>query len=238
MRARSRSIRTRFGAAPWSISTPTFVPPTGVLAGDNLLFDGSVTASTLMIHNAAYVWNFGDGTTGTGPGVYHQYATGGNYQVTLSVTDRGGNTATVTKTVTVLGPNGQPVPSPAPGGGTSSGSSLKVHLQLLPQSLQSVLRSGISVRVTSNRAANGIATVWITRASAKKAHIKVGRSPSVRIGIGTVSSIRNGTVKLRLHLAPAMAKKLSHLHHVAMTVRLALVGSGSQRLATAAAGRY
>ena len=113
-----------------------------------------------------------------------------------------------------------------------------MHLQLLPQSLKSVLQSGIKLRVTSNKAANGIATVWITRISAKKAHIKTGKGAAVRIGIGTVSSITNGTVTLRLHLSPAMAKKLAHLHHVAMTVRLALVGSGSQRLSIVAAGRY
>ena len=95
---------------------------------------------------------------------------------------------------------------------------------MLPQSLKSVLKNGIAVRVTSNKAANGIATVWITRTSAKKAHIKAGQGAAVRIGLGTVSSITNGTVTLRLHLSPAMAKKLAHLHHVAMTVRLALVG--------------
>ena len=105
------------------------------------------------------------------------------------------------------------------GFGISAG--LQVRLQLLPQSLKAVLRTGISVRVTSNAPANGIATVSITRASAKKAHIQVGQGPSVRIGLGTVSSVKNGTVTLRLYLSKGMAKKLSRLHHVAMTVRLA-----------------
>ena len=109
---------------------------------------------------------------------------------------------------------------------------------MLPQSLKSVLRKGIAVRVSSNKAANGIATVWVTRASAKKAHIKVGRSGAVRIGLGTVSSITNGTVTLRLHLSPATAKRLAHLRHVAITVRLSLVAPGNQRLSIVAAGRY
>jgi len=113
-----------------------------------------------------------------------------------------------------------------------------VRLQLLPQSLKTVLRNGILVRVTSNRPANGIATVSITRVSAKKAGIKIGRGPSVRIGLGTLSSIKNGTVTLRLHLSKAMAKKLSKLHHVAMTIRLQLVAPGNQRFAIDAAGRY
>ncbi|HTT29165.1 MAG TPA: PKD domain-containing protein, partial [Solirubrobacteraceae bacterium] len=204
-------------------------------------FDGSVTASTLMVHNGAYQWNFGDGTGGTGPSVYHQYSNPGNYQVKLTVTDRGGNTASITQTIQVLGSNGQPLPPPtSSGSGSGSGSSpgLLARLQLLPQSLKAVLRNGISVRVTSNQPANGIATVWITRGSAKKAHIQVGKSPTVRIGLGTVSSVKNGTVTLRLYLSKSLAKKLSHLHHVAMTIRLSLVAPGNKRLAIVAAGKY
>jgi hypothetical protein len=113
-----------------------------------------------------------------------------------------------------------------------------VHIQLLPQSLKAVLRNGILVRVSSNKAANGIATVTITRRAARKAGIKVGRAGYVRIGLGTVNSITNGTVTLRLHLSPVMAKKLSHLHHVAMTIRLALVSSANDHFAVDAAGKY
>jgi PKD domain len=231
---------TALPCTDWVDLTPAFVVPGPVWGGDNVLFDGSVTASTLMIHNGNYSWSFGDGTTASGPSVYHQYAKGGKYNVTLTVRDRGGNTASITQTVTVLGDNGQPVPSDSTPvtPGTPGVGALKVHLQLLPQSLKSVLHRGIAVRVSSNHPANGIATVWLTRAAARRAHIKTGKGPSVRIGIGTVSSITNGTVTLRLHLSRAMIKKLHHVRHVTMTVRLALVGSGTQRLSIVAAGRY
>lgn len=263
---------TYFGCAPNVLLSPNFVVPSAAQTGDVVMFDGSTSASTLMVAHSSYRWDFGDGTPPTyGPSVVHSYKAGGTYNVTLSITDRGNNSATLTQTIQVLGSTGQQVP-PAPpvtapnagtgspgsgtgssGGGTGSsgtGSSggasgsptasatLKVHVQLLPQSLKAVLRNGIAVRVSSNKAANGIATVTITRAAAKKAHIKVGKSPLVRIGLGTVSSIKNGTMTLHLHLSGATAKNLSHLKHVAMTVRLALVAPGNQRLAVVAAGRY
>jgi hypothetical protein len=226
--------------SPWVNLAPTFVVPGPVLPGDNVTFDGSVTNSTLMIHNGDYQWDFGDGSSASGPSVYHPYANPGNYKVTLSVKDRGGNTAKITQIVQVLGANGQPVPNTGsvPSTTPPSGSGLTAHLQLLPQSLKAVLKNGIAVRVSSNQAANGIATVWITRAAAKRAHINRGHGPAVRIGIGTVASITNGTVTLRLHLSRSTATKLAHLGHVTMTIRLALVASGNQRFAIDVAGRY
>lgn len=93
---------------------------------------------------ATYKWNFGDGTpevTGYAPGapfgnltlceepwqapcagsIFHAYQYGGTYQVTLTVTDTGGNTASITQPITVVGP---PAPSSeeTSSGGTSGGS--------------------------------------------------------------------------------------------------------------------
>lgn len=62
-------------------------------------FDGTI---------ASYAWDFGDGTTGTGVTPSHTYTTGGNYQVSLTVTDNQGATNTVTQAVTVAGPPNQP----------------------------------------------------------------------------------------------------------------------------------
>lgn len=224
----------------WTELTPTFVVPSPVDPGDVVLFDGSVTGSSLIVPKDSYSWSFGDGTTAVGPSPVHAYAQGGSYTVTLHVTDRGGNQAALSQTIQVLGSNGQPVPpSGSSGSGSGSGSSkFSVRVQMLPQSLKAVLHGGIAVRVTSNKQANGIATVFITRASAKKAHIQVGKGPFVRIGLGSIASLHNGTATLHLHLSPGVAKKLSHLHHVAMTIRLALVAPGNQRFTVDAAGRY
>jgi hypothetical protein len=231
------------GCAPNVFLQPTFVVPSAVNSGDVVELDGSATASTLIVPNGGYTWDFGDGSGASGPSVEHIYAKGGNYKVKLTVTDRGGNVQTLAQVISVLGPNGLPVaPTPAPTtaptktGSTAGG--LRVRLQLRPQSLRNVLRSGILVQVNSNEPANGIASVSIARATAERVHIKAGRGPYVLIGRGTVASIADGTVMLRFRLSRSSAAKLQHLRHVTLTIRLALVAGGRDHLAVDAAGRY
>ena len=62
---------------------------------------------------AAYAWDFGDGTTATGPAPRHAYAAAGSYPVRLTVTDDDGETGTTTTTVTVAAapPNAAPTAS-------------------------------------------------------------------------------------------------------------------------------
>ncbi|NOX45213.1 MAG: PKD domain-containing protein [Caldiserica bacterium] len=55
-------------------------------------------------------WDFGDGTSSTERNPVHRYAAKGEFPVTLTVTDRYGNTAAVTKTVAVV--NIPPVSDP------------------------------------------------------------------------------------------------------------------------------
>ncbi|WP_212719536.1 PKD domain-containing protein [Blastococcus sp. CCUG 61487] len=73
--------------------------------------DGSASADTDGTV-ASYAWDFGDGTTATGPTAVHPYAAAGTYVVTLTVTDDRGATGTVTRPVTVTVPGEPGVPAP------------------------------------------------------------------------------------------------------------------------------
>ncbi len=211
---------------------PAFVVPSPVQPGDEVWLDGSPTVSTLLIPGVQYVWNFGDGTpTAVGPSVVHDFTKPGTYTVTLTVVDRGHNSAQLSQSLQILGAGGQAVPA------TPSGPI--AHLLLMPQALRAVLHNGLSLRVTSSTPADGIVSVWISRATAKRAHISAGRAGSVVVGRGTIANlIKDGTVQVHIKLPKSVATKLSHLRHVTLTVRLALVAAGGQRFSTVVAGTF
>jgi hypothetical protein len=101
-----------------------------------------------------------------------------------------------------------------------------------------MLRTGIVTRLTTSERATGFVTLSISRRAAHHAGIRSGHSSSVVIGRGTLSQVKKGTVKLHLRLSHAVATKLKHLSHIALTVRLALVSPSGDRLTIDAAGRY
>ena len=70
--------------------------------GENVLFDAS--ASTAPNNNpiAQYLWDFGDGTTGSGRIISHAFTRSGTFSVTLTLVDTLGRTAQTARTVTVI----------------------------------------------------------------------------------------------------------------------------------------
>jgi len=68
--------------------------------GEELVFDGT-GSSDPDGDIASYAWDFGDGTTGSGANPMHAYATAGTYNVSLTVTDDGGLTASAMTTATI-----------------------------------------------------------------------------------------------------------------------------------------
>lgn len=72
----------------------------GQCAPFTVQFTNTITPSLTAI------WDFGDGTTGTGDNVSHTYQTFGTYVAKLTVTVSGGCTYTSQQTITVAGPGG------------------------------------------------------------------------------------------------------------------------------------
>jgi len=82
------------------------VEPAAPVRGEQVVFDASNSTDDTGI--AAYRWAFGDNATATGETVTHRFDAAGTYEVTLEVTDEGGNAATETVAVEVLAPDETP----------------------------------------------------------------------------------------------------------------------------------
>jgi PKD repeat protein len=67
-------------------------PSVSGVAGSSISFDGS-NSSDPDGDVAAYDWNFGDGSTGTGANPSHAYDVAGDFRVTLTITDDRGATS-------------------------------------------------------------------------------------------------------------------------------------------------
>jgi PKD repeat protein len=79
-------------------NSATFVfSPTDPRTGDTVFFN----ASSSQITNGSYAWDFGDGTSGSGVTTTHVYSAARTYVVTLAVRNDRGQTASISRTVTV-----------------------------------------------------------------------------------------------------------------------------------------
>jgi hypothetical protein len=268
---------------------PMFTVPNPVNAGEVVGFDGMESdldldaaigysaTGTPQANYATYTWNFGDGTpvvSGYAPGspqcetpwlspcaasLYHSYQYGGAYDVTLTVRDVGGNTATVTHEVTVVGP---PAPTPgvagagaATGTGNSSGtqtgnsspgaSSSTVPAPvaaalILPQSLRKALHKGLAVSYSVNEQVAGRFEVLLSRATAHRLGISgtpatgmpAGSSPQLVIAKAILVTTKGGHSSVRIEFSKRTAARLAHAHKVALTLRLTVRNASSSNPAT------
>lgn len=209
---------------------PSFTVPSVVNADELVGFNGMESTVTLNWAGlslgaadqtyATYTWEFGDGTppvSGYAPGapictspwlppcaasVFHSYAYGGEYDATLTITDTGGNTASVTHVIRVVGP---PAPSTTVSGG-SSGSSGSAGASGSPGS------SGSSGSTAGN---NKTYPPPVAYASASSASLKtaVHRGLSVRYNVseqvaGTLQALISARLAHRLHIHAPTASGL------------------------------
>jgi PKD repeat protein len=102
----SRSVSIRL-VPPGIILPPNGTPvpafiysPSAPMTRSDVTFDASLsTDSDGRI--VSYAWNFGDGSQGSGSLVKHEYSNDGSYTVTLTVTDDRGQSASLSKAVSV-----------------------------------------------------------------------------------------------------------------------------------------
>ncbi len=86
-----------------AVNDPPVADPDGPYTGSvgvPVTFDGSAS-SDIDGTIVSYMWDFGDGNTGTGIAPSHTYGAAGLYTVSLTVTDDGGATDTATTTATI-----------------------------------------------------------------------------------------------------------------------------------------
>lgn len=222
---------------------------------------------------AIYTWNFGDGSpqvSGYAPGAatqnsagspcnqpwlapcaastFHAYQYGGTYDVTLTVTDVGGNTATVAKAITVIGP---PLPpksssgsgSPAAGvgsqtaSGSGSGAAATASVgaptlteSVLSRSLKKAVGLGLAIHYNVNQQVAGRAEALLDRATAARLGIK-GRTAtglpngyprSIVVGSAVLVTTRAGQGTVRIRFFKSVAKRLAKAHQVQLTLRFVL----------------
>jgi hypothetical protein len=203
---------------------PEFTAQNPIRSGDVATFNA--TESNVSLGIQKYVWTFGDGTgteancenrvptNGYNPqectsssgtnltnpvaSTDHVYTYGGSYEVTLTVTDYAGNTASVSHTVTVSGPaapggNGSggggggsgsstsntSAPTTSGGGGTSGGTVGSTPSAVTPptvvatqtvtsRSLASALKEGIVVHYSVNEQVTGRFEVLLASSTARR----------------------------------------------------------------------
>jgi hypothetical protein len=227
---------------------------------------------------ATYTWNFGDGTptvTGYAPGqapsnppsslceapwlapcagsTFHSYKYGGEYEVTLTVTDVGGNTATAVQKIKVVGPPAPGTSGSGPGGsGTGvgagvftpagsggSGSSLPrpvATAAATSSSLKQVARNGLVVHYTVNEQVAGRFEVLLEAAAAHHlgiggpvaANLPSGSPKSLVIGHALLVTTKGGKSSVRIKFTPSVAKHLRHAHKVKLTLRLTARNASAQ----------
>jgi hypothetical protein len=232
---------------------------------------------------AIYKWNFGDGSpevTGVAPGApslnspetspcelpwkspcaastFHSYQYGGTYNVTLTVTDVGGHTASVTHEVTVDGTARPSTPSAETEGvsktssstsTTTSSSTPPPTVTVVPpipapiaaaaavsRSLRSVVRKGLVVRYSVNEQVAGHFEVLLSSAIAHRLGIggvlatglPVGSPSETVIAKAILVTTKGGRNAVDIQFPKRTAARLARLRSVPLMLRLIVRNASS-----------
>jgi PKD repeat protein len=158
--------------------------------------------------NLLVVWDFGDGGRGGGDALWHTYTTPGTYSAKVTVTDRGGKSASTTVTVTVTGASGvqslPPVEAPR-AGDVAGESETRAGVRVAQtQRLGRVARRGLRYTVACDSACR---VTSILRAG----HRRLGRIAGARVSAGA-------SRRLVLRLDRSARRRLSGARRVRATL--------------------
>jgi len=236
---------------------PHFTAPNPVNAGDVVGFDGSESLITLDAHTRGlpadepylapiYKWEFGDGTviSSTSPSQFHSYQYGGTYDVTLTVTDSGGNSAQFGDNINVVGPappSSPQSPGPSAQGAASTGttgtsaSNPVASDAVLSRSLTSALRNGLTVRYSVNEQVTGQFQVLLAASiahrlgvhGARATGLAKGAAPEIVIAKAILVTTRGGHSTLKIQFSKSAATHLRQLRKVSLMLRLAVRNASS-----------
>ncbi|HEX4838713.1 MAG TPA: PKD domain-containing protein [Solirubrobacteraceae bacterium] len=225
---------------------PQFTSPNAVNVGDVVGFDA--TESKVSLGVAEYEWNFGDGSAPlsgeSDASVFHSYTYGGTYYVTLKITDTGGDSASATNPVIVVGP---PRPSSiAPAGSSPSAGSFAATSPsgqsgtpastpapvvggfVVSKSLKKALSGGLAVRYTVNEQVAGSIQVLLDGATAKRLGIRgatatglpKGSPSAIVVGTAVLVTTKAGQGTIRVKFSSRTASHLALIHRLKLTLRL------------------
>jgi hypothetical protein len=209
---------------------------------------------------ATYTWNFGDSSplvTGYAPGapaclespwlspcaasVFHAYTYGGTYEVTLTVTDVGGNVASTTQPVSVVGPpppspgsTGGSTPTPPAAAGAGSGGASPplpnpvAAAAVISRTLRSATKGGVVVRYSINEQVAGRFEVLLNSALARR--LGISGSPAVGLPSGSAAQLvvakavivttTGGRSTVKLQFSKRTAQRLARQRRVAFMLRM------------------
>jgi PKD repeat protein len=165
---------------PPPLTPPTaafIVSPPAAQVGTPIVFNGSLSSAPGG-QIAAYQWDFGDGTQGTGQTAMHAYASTGTYTASLVVIDSHGVSDATTRTVAISSGGNPPVVHTSSFHGvTVRAAKLRVSrgVLLLPLACPVPTFGGCNGRLTLDQAGHAVgrATFWFSAGKGGRVRVRL-----------------------------------------------------------------